>query len=132
MDFVSRPFVEIVDVWFFSEMGLHFCHHLYVCFFEHLGELALASAFRAVGAVVLNMIDEEEAEDLDTLEEEGTLTLEVGADGFLNLDTAHDIFADLADSISFIEFQTIEKTDGSFYAIDALYNEVVFVFSKMA
>ena len=77
------------------------------------------------------MIDEEETENLDSLEEKGTLTFEMGADGFLDLDTAHDILADLADSISFVEFQTIEETDGAFYAIDALYNEVVFVFSKM-
>ena len=129
MDFVGRPFAEIVDVWLFSELGLHLCHHLAVCFFKHLGELALASAFRAVGAVVLNMVDEEEAENLDSHEEEGTLTLKVGADGFLYLDTAHNILADLADSISFVEFQTIKETDGAFNAIDALYDEVLFVFS---
>ena len=130
MDFVGRPFAEIVDVWLFSELGLHLCHHLAVCFFEHLGELALASTFRAIGTVVLNMVNKEETEDLDTLEEEGTLTLKVGADGFLYLDTAHNILADLADSISFVEFQTIEKTDGTFYAIDAFYNEVLFVLGE--
>ena len=84
--------MEVVHVWLFSKLRLQFRHDPGIFFLEHLCEFALACAFRSIGAVVLYVVNEEEAEDLDAFEVESTLTLEVSADCFPYLDAAFFFF----------------------------------------
>jgi len=106
---------------------------------KHLGELAsqvvgvvvLAVQFlQVVGieTIVCHVVDEEERQHLDVLREELALSLDVGADGLLNLDAAQQVFVHLADGIALEELDAIEQLDAAFRSVDALDDVTVLVF----
>ena len=78
------------------------------------------------------MVDEEQTEHLDMLAEQLALTLQMGADGFTNLNTTDIVFVHAAHGIAFMQSQAVEEADDSLPAVYAFYDEVVVIFGKSA
>ena len=75
---------------------------------KHLGKLASGIAVAhavglhlvAIELVTAHVVDEKERQYLDVLLEELTLSFDVGANGFLYLDAAQQVFVHLADGFA--------------------------------
>ena len=76
------------------------------------------------------MVDEEQTEHLDMLTEQLALTLQMGADGFTNLNTTDIVFVHTAHGIAFMQSQTVEEADDSLSSVYTFYDEVVVILGK--
>ena len=122
---------EITQIGLVAKCWHEFREYIPVFLLKHLGKLAFR--FRAfIQAVAIHMVDEEEAEHLDLLPKQLSLTLQVGADSLTNLNTAQVVFVDSTHGITLVQHQAIDKADGTFKTIDALHDEVVTILVQLS
>ena len=81
--------VQILDVVIITELTLQRFHDISVFFLEHISIDAVEGLSCLIVLLVLHdLINEEQGQNLDTLVEQFSFSLDMGQDGFSNLDTA--------------------------------------------
>ena len=93
---------QVTHIRFVCKGGLHLLDHTDILLFKHFGKLAIAFAFLAVEAIVLYMVNKEQAQHLNPLRIELSFALDVALDGFAYLHATHRVFGHFAHSIAFM------------------------------
>ena len=103
-----------------------------IFFFKHFGKLTFAIAAIVVSAIILHMVNEEEAQHFNSLWEENALALNMRLDSLANLYASHHVFGHFALRIAFIEHHAVEQLYHAGTPVDAFHHIVVAILCHLS
>ena len=125
--------VEVSDIILIVKLPLHIGDNILVFLFKHIGIDAVIGGARLVVQFVLrNLVDEEQAQYLNTLMKELPFPFNMGEDGLADLDTAELFFADFSDHITGIKFNTVQKLHRVVTPVDEFDHKTVLILIQTA
>ena len=111
---------------------LHILDNILIFFLKHI---CIDTIHRLSGIIILlilgNLIDKEQRQNFDTLIKQLTFSLNMGKNRLSDLDTAQLVLADLADDISGINLDTVDKFYRIIPSVNSGYHKTLFVFLHM-
>lgn len=121
MGIMGGNFIQIPHIVVIAKFKLHRAEDIVVFFLKHIGINAVERTPRLIILLILrDLVDKEQGQHLDPLVEKLPFPLNMGEDGFADLNTPELVFADLADDIARVDFHAVQKRHGIIPSVDCL------------
>lgn len=133
MGIMGGNFTQIPHIVVIAKFKLHRAEDIVVFFLKHIGINTVERTPRLIILLILrDLVDKEQGQHLDPLVEKLPFPLNMGEDGFADLNTPELVFTDLADDIARVDFHAVQKRHGIIPSVDCLDDIAVLVLIQIA